>query len=229
MIKPFKYPLISLITAGLIFCLAACSNRSISSGADTSSAPSETAANSMPLEIGSKEIEISESGRRPEQGTASAETVTQGTRSTVLVVYFSATGNTEDVAEKIAEVTNGELYEIIPAQPYSPEDLDYRDKQSRTSLEMNAPDIRPEISSEAISLEKYSTLYLGYPIWHGQAPRILSTFVESYSFDDITVIPFCTAFPYDLPPHPASYGKYSSFLYPTYFLSANKGPLRVMK
>ena len=109
------------------------------------------------------------------------------------MAYFSATGNTKGIAEQIAGLTGGDLYEIIPAEPYTDEDLDYSDSQSRTSLEMDDPDARPEISSEAISISEYAVLYLGYPIWHGQAPRILSTFAESYDFDGLTIIPFCTS------------------------------------
>lgn len=111
----------------------------------------------------------------------------------VLIAYFSATGNTKGVAEKIAEITGGDLYEIVPAEPYTSEDLDYGNDQSRTSLEMDDPSARPEIGSETVLMEKYDILYIGYPIWHGQAPRIMSTFVESYDFDGITVIPFCTS------------------------------------
>lgn len=111
----------------------------------------------------------------------------------VLIAYFSATGNTKGVAERIAEITGGDLYEIVPAEPYTSEDLDYGNDQSRTSLEMDDPSARPEIGSETILMEGYDILYIGYPIWHGQAPRILSTFVESYDFDGITVIPFCTS------------------------------------
>ncbi len=111
----------------------------------------------------------------------------------VLIAYFSATGNTKGVAEKIAEITGGDLYEIVPAEPYTSEDLDYGNNQSRTSLEMDDPSARPEIGSETVLMEEYDILYIGYPIWHGQAPRIMSTFVESYDFDGITVIPFCTS------------------------------------
>lgn len=117
----------------------------------------------------------------------------QDETANVLVAYFSATGNTESVAESIARVTGGDLYEILPAEPYTEEDLDYGNEQSRTSLEMNDPDARPEIGSDPITLDGYSTIYLGYPIWHGQAPRIMSTFVENNDFDGITVIPFCTS------------------------------------
>jgi flavodoxin len=114
-------------------------------------------------------------------------------RKNVLVVYFSATGATKGVAEKIAKLTGGDLCEIVPATPYSSDDLNYNDSQSRTSIETNDPDIRPEIAGDPFSLEGYSTLYLGYPIWWGQAPRILSTFAESYDFNGLTVIPFCTS------------------------------------
>ncbi len=110
-----------------------------------------------------------------------------------MVVYFSATGTTKGVAERIASVTNADLYEIIPAEPYSSADLDWHDSNSRTSIEMNDLNVRPEIASDTISLDSYSTIYIGYPIWWGEAPRIMSTFVESYDFSDITVIPFCTS------------------------------------
>lgn len=109
-----------------------------------------------------------------------------------LVVYFSATGTTRGVAEKIAALTDAELVEIVPAQPYTTEDLNYNDRSTRATVEQNTPDVRPEIANE-ISLDGYTTVYLGYPIWWGQAPRILSTFVEGHDFTGITVIPFCTS------------------------------------
>lgn len=137
---------------------------------------------------------------RTQEGTAQdteaepkSETPVPAAHSDVLVVYFSATGTTKGVAERIANVTGGDLYEILAAQPYSDEDLNYHDADSRTTHEQNEPDSRPEIGSEDVSFEGYKTIYLGYPIWHGQAPRIMSTFVEKYGFEDITVIPFCTS------------------------------------
>ena len=107
-----------------------------------------------------------------------AETENTAPHSDVLVAYFSATGTTKGVAEKIAAITGGDLYEIVPAEPYSDADLNWND---------------PEIGSEDITLEDYTTVYLGFPIWWGEEPRILDTFVEKYSFEDITVIPFCTS------------------------------------
>ena len=118
-----------------------------------------------------------------------AETEAQ---NTTLVVYFSATGTTRGVAERIATLTGADLAEIVPAQPYTAEDLNYNDRSTRATVEQNTPDARPEIANE-ISLDGYTTVYLGYPIWWGQVPRILSTFVESHDFTGITVIPFCTS------------------------------------
>jgi len=110
-----------------------------------------------------------------------------------LVVYFSVTGNTKSVAEKIAEITGADIYEIKAAQEYTDADLNWNDSSSRSTKEQNDSSARPEIGSEAISFERYSTIYIGYPIWWGQEPRIMDTFVESYNFDGITVIPFCTS------------------------------------
>ena len=124
---------------------------------------------------------------------AETETADSASHSDVLVAYFSATGTTKGVAEKIAAITGGDLYEILAAEPYSDEDLNYNDSSSRSTKEQNDKSVRPEIGSEELSLEGYTTLYLGFPIWWGEEPRILDTFVETYSFDGITVIPFCTS------------------------------------
>ncbi|MBR2294862.1 MAG: flavodoxin [Clostridiales bacterium] len=111
----------------------------------------------------------------------------------ILVCYFSATGNTEGVAQKIASVSGGELYEIVPAEEYTSADLEYNDPDSRATAEQDDPSVRPEIASPDLSLEGVTTIYLGYPIWWGEEPRIMDTFVESYDFDGINVIPFCTS------------------------------------
>ena len=110
-----------------------------------------------------------------------------------LVVYFSATGNTRAVAEKIASITGADIYEIRAAQEYTEADLDWNDSDSRTTHEQNDASVRPEIGSEPVSLEGYKTIYIGYPIWWGEEPRIMDTFVESYEFGSITMIPFCTS------------------------------------
>lgn len=111
----------------------------------------------------------------------------------VLVVYFSATGTTRGVAEKLAAVTDADLYEILASQPYTEADLNWHDSGSRTTLEQNDKSVRPEIGSEELSLEGYTTVYVGFPIWWGEEPRILDTFAESHDFTGLTVIPFCTS------------------------------------
>ena len=110
-----------------------------------------------------------------------------------LVVVFSATGTTLGVAQKIASIEDADLYEIKAAEPYSDADLNWNDSNSRTTKEQNDASVRPQIASEALSLEGYTKIYVGYPIWWGEEPRIMDTFVESYDFKDITMIPFCTS------------------------------------
>lgn len=115
------------------------------------------------------------------------------TEEKVLVVYFSATGTTKKLAETIASITNGDLYEILALEEYTSDDLNWHDSNSRTTHEQNDPSTRPEIASDKLSLDGYTTIYIGYPIWWGEEPRILDTFVESYDFGDIKMIPFCTS------------------------------------
>lgn len=115
----------------------------------------------------------------------------QGTK--VLVAYFSATNTTKGVAEHIANGLNADIYEIVPEEPYTDEDLNYNDDNSRTTIEMNDPDARPAISGSVDSMEQYEILFIGFPIWWGEAPRIVSTFVESYDFSGKTIVPFCTS------------------------------------
>ncbi|XCP87123.1 flavodoxin [Roseburia hominis] len=113
--------------------------------------------------------------------------------SKVLVAYFSATGTTQGVAEHIANGLNADIYEIVPEDPYTDADLDYNDNNSRTTIEMNDPDARPAISGSVENMEQYDIVFIGYPIWWGEAPRIVSTFVESYDFSGKTIVPFCTS------------------------------------
>ena len=128
----------------------------------------------------------------PAQTTAAETPADPAQENKSLVVVFSCTGTTKGVAEKIAALTGAELVDLVPAQPYTAEDLNYNDRSTRATVEQNTPDARPEIA-EDISLDGVTTLYLGYPIWWGQAPRIMSTFVESHDFTGITVVPFCTS------------------------------------
>lgn len=110
----------------------------------------------------------------------------------VLIAYFSCTGTTEGIAEKIAVETSGTLYEIIAADPYTAEDLDYY-SGGRADQEQADSTARPEISGNVEDMDKYDIVFIGYPIWHGQAPRIISTFLESYDFSGKTIVPFCTS------------------------------------
>ena len=111
----------------------------------------------------------------------------------VLVAYFSATGTTKGVAERLASAVGGDLYEIVPAEPYSDADLNWNDRESRSTREQNDKSVRPGIASETLDLSGYATIYVGFPIWWGEEPRILDTFVESYDFSGKTMIPFCTS------------------------------------
>lgn len=110
-----------------------------------------------------------------------------------LVVYFSATGNTKAVAETLAGLQDADLYEIVPEQPYTDEDLNYRDHDTRATLEQNDPDARPAIQGSIPDFEQYEVVYVGYPIWWSDMPRILYTFFDTYDFSGKTIAPFCTS------------------------------------
>ena len=129
-----------------------------------------------------------------ENGTDMENTDNQDVQNhKALVAYFSATRTTKGVAEHIANGLNADIYEIVPEEPYTDADLDYNDNNSRTTIEMNDPDARPAISGSVENMEQYDIVFIGYPIWWGEAPRIVSTFVESYDFSGKTIVPFCTS------------------------------------
>ena len=115
------------------------------------------------------------------------------TNEKVLVAYFSCTNTTEGIAELIAEETFGTLFEIVPEDPYTDADLNYNNSNSRATKEQNDSSIRPAITQTVDDMEQYNVIFLGYPIWWGQAPRIISTFLESYDFSGKNIIPFCTS------------------------------------
>lgn len=110
-----------------------------------------------------------------------------------LVVYFSATGNTENIARHIQTVLDADLYEIIPEEPYTDDDLNYSDDDCRANREQNDPNARPAIAGTLEHPEDYDVVFLGYPIWWGQAPKIIHTFFDNYDFDGVTIVPFCTS------------------------------------
>lgn len=109
-----------------------------------------------------------------------------------LVLYFSATGTTKKVAELIREVTNSDIEEIIPRDKYTNEDLNYNNDNSRANIEQNDNNARPEIASN-IDISNYDVIYLGYPIWWGNVPKIILTLIENNNFEGKTIIPFCTS------------------------------------
>ena len=110
-----------------------------------------------------------------------------------LVVYFSATGTTAKAARTIAEVTGGTLYEIVPQQAYTSDDLDWNDRQSRSSVEMNNPQARPALKGTKLDVAVHDVVFIGYPIWWDQAPRIINTFIESHDLKGKTLVPFATS------------------------------------
>ena len=111
----------------------------------------------------------------------------------ILVAYFSASGVTAGLAKTVADVTGGDLFEIKPVNKYSTADLDWQDKHSRTTNEYNDSNCRPPIAEKVPNFEQYSVVFLGFPIWWYEAPRIIQTFCESYDFSGKTVINFATS------------------------------------
>lgn len=111
----------------------------------------------------------------------------------ILVAYFSASGQTAKLAKTLAGVTGGDLFEIAPETAYTAADLDWMDKKSRSTIEMKDPKSRPAIAGKVADMAQYDTVFVGFPIWWYQAPRIIETFLESYDFSGKTVIPFATS------------------------------------
>ncbi len=110
-----------------------------------------------------------------------------------LVAYFSVSGVTADLARRLANVADAELFEILPAEAYTAGDLNWRDKTSRSTLEANDPACRPAIAPKLASLDSYDTIFLGFPIWWYVAPAIIKTFLESYDFSGKKVVLFATS------------------------------------
>lgn len=171
-----------VLMAVMLFALTACG------------AKQDNSSQSQTEQQSSAATEKQRSASSSEQSSASDKAADTSTNSgKTLVVYFSATGTTKGVAEKIAAATNADTYEILAAQTYTEADLNWNDKDSRTTKEQNDKSVRPEIGSDKVNLDGYSTIFIGYPIWWGEEPRIMDTFVESYDFSGKTMIPFCTS------------------------------------
>ena len=137
-------------------------------------------------ELASDNISVDDSTKKKSEN----ETINTDNKS--IVIYFSRTNNTEKIANYIVELTNSDSYEIIAKIPYTDDDIKYY-TNCRADREQADPNARVEIGSDKIDISGYETIYLGYPIWHGEAPRIMYTFVESYDLKNKTIIPFCTS------------------------------------
>lgn len=111
----------------------------------------------------------------------------------ILVACFSASGTTKKVGEKLAKAVNGDFYEIVPKQPYTKADLNWMNKNSRSSVEMNDPSSRPEIADRVENIEQYDVVFVGFPVWWYREPSIIDTFMESTDLAGKTVVPFCTS------------------------------------
>lgn len=110
-----------------------------------------------------------------------------------LIAYFSASGVTAGLAKTLAEAADADLYEIKPKAPYTDADLDWRNKQSRSTVEMNDPASRPPIANTGVNVADYDVIFVGFPIWWYVAPTIINTFLESYDFSGKTIVPFATS------------------------------------
>lgn len=129
-----------------------------------------------------------------EQDAPAADTEEMGEEiGKVLVAYFSATGTTKTLAEYAADAMGADLYEIVPEEPYTDDDLNYSDRNTRATVEQNDKNVRPAISGSVENMEQYEIVFLGFPIWWGEEPRIMDTFVEAYDFSGKTIVPFCTS------------------------------------
>lgn len=114
-------------------------------------------------------------------------------KQNVLVAYFSASGTTKVAAQQLAEVAGADLHEIKPEKPYTDADLDWQDKLSRSSVEMQDKKSRPAITGKLTNMKDYDVVYIGFPIWWYTCPTIINTFIEAYDFQGKTVIPFATS------------------------------------
>ena len=134
-------------------------------------------------------------GCAQETSTNQTDTAAMNTTNKALVAYFSATGTTKGVAERLAGAIGADLFEIVPAQPYTQADLDWRNKQSRSSVEMADRASRPAIAGAVTNLADYATVYVGFPIWWYREPSIIDTFVEgnAEALAGKTIVPFATS------------------------------------
>lgn len=168
----------------LTACLVACG----SSNKDSVNDDKQEVINNQEV-FDTEEQEISAENKQTEMDADSE----QENEEKVAVVYFSGTGNTREVADILAKETDADIFEIIPKNMYTSDDLNYNDDNCRANQEMNDESARPAISNDLSAVSEYDVIYLGYPIWWGTAPRIIQTFIESYDISGAMVYMFCTS------------------------------------
>ena len=190
-----KRTLSLLLSLVMVLSLTACGgNGNSSSSQASSSAPESSAAESSASQpSSSSESEVS--SEVSSQAPVSSQAQDTGSGSNVLVVYYSATGNTAQVAQYIADSTGGDLFEIQPVEPYTDDDLNWTDDNSRVSQEHADESLRDvELVADTVdNWDQYDTVFIGYPIWWGIAAWPVDGFVEANDFSGKTVIPFCTS------------------------------------
>lgn len=190
-----KRTLSLLMSLVMTLSLTACGgNENSSSSQASSSAPESSAAESSANES-SSEASSEISSEAPSSSEVSSQAQDTGSGSSVLVVYYSATGNTAQVAQYIADSTGGDLFEIQPVEPYTDDDLNWTDDNSRVSQEHGDESLRDvELVADTVdNWDQYDTVFIGYPIWWGIAAWPVDGFVEANDFSGKTVIPFCTS------------------------------------
>ena len=178
-----------LLALAMALSLAACGN---SGTQENTSEPPASVSGSITEETPAPtdtEMPGEEPVEEPSEEPAGSETPTAEDSSSVLIAYFSWSGNTEQVAQIIQQETGGDLFEITPATPYTD---DYNELLDIAQQEQS-DNARPELAGQVENWEQYDTIFIGYPIWWGDAPKIISTFLETYDFDGKTIVPFCTS------------------------------------
>lgn len=180
-----------LLSLALVLTLSACRKAETTDSTEAGPAPMQQATDTAAPESSAEQTEPSaeqpETDPSPESSEPSAPQSPK-----ILVAVFSATGNTAPLAETVAELLGADLYGITPAQPYTEADLAYY-TGGRCDQEQADPDCRPDIAGQVEDMAQYDVVIIAHPIWHGQAPRIISTFLESYDFSGKTLTTFCTS------------------------------------
>lgn len=192
----------------LVFCMASCgkkadeSQKQVSEAETTEKGTTESEIAKVDADSSKEESTKAEVNQDNQDGQSKQDDqsnqdgqkdATEASGSNILVAYFSVTGNTKPLAEYAANHYDADLFEIQAQEPYSDEDIDYTDDSSRSSKEQNDSFARPAIANTVENMDQYDTVILAYPIWWGQAPKIIATFLESYDFAGKTIVPFCTS------------------------------------